>query len=226
MEIAVRLLVEAIYLAIGITTVIVFIRRGFVESVFRFGRYIAAIIISYFAGPHVGDFIFSKFLYKGIFGVVSNSVESFLMNTAGSVDIDSLVDSLPFLIQKFVDVGKMKAKYGNAVDNFGVVADDFASSVATPIAEVLSNILAYIVVYFVALLLLWVVFELLNKLFRVRALNVVNSILGGVCGILVAMLLLIVLTWIINLILALVGFDSDIAEYVGQSRLYSFFGNK
>ncbi len=225
MDIAVRLLVDAIYLAVAVITVVIFIKRGLLDAIFRFGRYIAAILISYFAGPHVGDFIFSKVLYRGIFGAVSNSVESFLMNTAGSVDIDSLVESLPFLIQRFVDVGKMKAKYGDAVDNFGVVADDFAASVATPIAEVLSNVLAYILVYFVSLLLLWVVFKLLDKLFQEKSLNAVNSILGGIFGILVAMLLLIVLTWIINLILALVGFDSDIAEYIGKSRLYSFFGN-
>ncbi len=226
MDIVVRLLVDAIYLAVGIITVVVFIKRGFVESVFRFGRYIAAVVISYFAGPHVGDLIFSKILYKGLFGVVSNSTESFLMNTAGSVDIDALVDSLPFLIQKFVDADKMKVKYGHAVDNFGTVADDFAATVATPIAEVLSDILAYILVYFAALLLLWVMFAILNRIFRARALNVVNGIFGGIIGVLVAVLFLIVLTWIINLILALIGFDSEIAEYVGKSRVYSFFGNK
>ncbi len=226
MDIAVRIIVDIIYVAIAAITVAIYVKRGFFESVFRFGKYIAAIVISYFVGPFFGNLICTKFMHRALANAVENSVLSFLDSTAGAVDIDALIDSLPLLIRRFIDVGQTKANYGSAVSNFDEVAADFSKSVTKPIAVVISDAIAYILVFFAALFVLWVIVKLLNKIFEARGLNVINGVLGGLFGILTAILLMIVLTWILNLILAIVGFDSKIAEYVRASGIYSFFGGR
>lgn len=219
-----KYLVDAIYLLIAAIVVIIFAKRGFFESVFRFGRHIAAGLISYFVGPTVSGFISSKWIYDGIFNVVSRNVEMFLVNTAESFDLASLVDSLPFLVRQFVDPAVLEEKYGAVIDNFGTVADDFAASVATPLASILSNLIAYVAVYFAAMLLLWVVFKVLNGIFKLPILNVINSVLGAILGVVTAILLLAVLTWILSFMSGVIGFDSPFSQYVGESRLFAFFG--
>ena len=217
-------LVDAIYLLIAVIVIVVFAKRGFFESVFRFGRHIAAGLISYFVGPTVSAFISSKWIYNGIFNVVSNSVEAFLVNTAESFDLASLVDSLPFLVKQFVDPAALEEKYGAVIENFGVVADDFAASVATPLSNILSNLIAYAIVYVAALLVLWVVFKILNGVFKLPVLKTVNGVLGALLGVVTSILVLAVLTWILTFVLGIVGFETPFAQYVGSSRLFTFFG--
>ncbi len=225
MDIAVKWIVDILYVAIFVITVIVFAKRGFFESVFRFGRYIAAGLISYLVGPSVSGFISSKFIYNGIFNAVSNSVESFLNNTVGAVDLATLIDSLPFFIKQFVDPAALQEKYGATVDNFGVVADDFAASVATPLSNIISNLIAYALVYVVALLVLWILFKILNCVFELPILKTINVILGALLGIITAILMLAVLTWVLNLIMGIVGYESGFASAVSRSWLHEFFTN-
>lgn len=226
MDIVMKYLVDAIYVAIAVTTIIVFAKRGFFESVFRFGRHIAAGLISYFVGPTVSDFISSKWIYNGIFNVVSNSVEAFLVNTAESFDLAALIESLPFLVKQFVDPVALEEKYGATIENFGVIADDFAASVATPLASILSNLIAYAAVYLVAMLALWVVFKVLNGIFKLPVLNAINAVLGAILGVVTAILMLAVITWILTFVLGIVGFDSPFSQYVSASHLFTFFGER
>lgn len=219
-----KYLVDSIYVLIAVLMVTVFAKRGFFESVFHFGRHIAAGLISYFVGPTVSGFISSGWIYNGIFNVVSEKMEAFLVNTAGSFDLAALIDSLPFLVKQFIDPAVLEERYGATVGNFGVVADDFAASVATPLSNIISNLIAYAAVYLVAMLALWVVFKVLNGIFKLPVLNFINGALGAVLGVLAAILTLAVITWVLTFVLGLVGFDSPFSQYVSASRLFAFFG--
>ena len=118
----------------------------------------------------------------------------------------------------------LEEKYGATIENFGVVADDFAASVATPLANILSNLIAYAAVYLVAMLALWVVFKVLNGIFKLPVLNAINAVLGAILGVVTAILMLAVITWILTFVLGVVGFDSSFSQYVSASHLFTFFG--
>lgn len=223
MDIVMKYLVDVIYVVIAAVTVIVFAKRGFFESVFRFGRHIAAGLISYLVGPTVSAFISEKWIYNGISDIVSKSVETFLVNAAESFDLAALIESLPFLVKQFVDPAVLEAQYGATVENFGAVAHDFAASVATPLANILSNLIAYAAVYLVAMLALWVVFKVLNGIFKLPGLSFINGALGAVLGVITAILMLAALTWILTFLLGVVGAESPISQYVEPSRLFAFF---
>lgn len=219
-----KYLVDGIYVLVAVVMIAVFAKRGFFESVFRVGRHVAAGLISYFVGPTVSGFISSKWIYDGIFNVVSEKLETFLVNTAESFDLAALIESLPFLVKQFIDPAALEEKYGATVEGFGTVADDFAASVAMPLSNIISNLLAYTAVYLLAMLALWVVFKVLNGIFKLPVLNVINGVLGAALGLIAAILTLAVITWILTFVMGLVGFDSTFSQYVSASRLFVFFG--
>lgn len=217
-------LVDAIYVLIAVIVVVIFAKRGLFESVFRFGRHIAAGLISYLVGPMVSGYICSNWIYDAVVEIVSKSMGAFLANSAESFNVASIIDSLPFLVKQFVDTAMVEQEYGAFIENFDVIADDLVATVATPLSSILSNLIAYVAVYFAALLLLWMVFKVLNGVFKLPVLKTINGLLGAVLGVVTAVLLLAELTWLLTFVLGLVGFDTPFAQYVSSSRLFTFFG--
>ena len=219
-------IVDIAYILVALAIVILFAKKGFVESVFRFGRYIAAAIFTYFIGPTVSGFLYQKWIFHWIATPVANKIENFLNNTVGNVQIDNLVDSLPALVKKFVDTDALKEKYGATVESFGEIADEFSASVSAPLAGLISNVLAYISVFLLSLLVLGLLFLLLNKIFKtLPALHVANCILGAVFGVLAAFLTLSIVTWLVGLCISLFGSGERLALFTENSRVFGFFQN-
>ena len=218
--------VDIFYILAALFLVIFFAYQGFFSSIFHFGRYIAAAILTYFIGPVFSRFLYNKWIFLWIADPVAEKVENFLNNTVGSVDIEGLVDSLPALVRKFADVEALSAKYGTAVDSFHTVAEDFSAVVASPLASLISNILAYVAVFFVSLLLLMLLFLLLDKFIdSVRPLNNINHFLGAILGILTAFFALAILTWLLGVLISLFGKSETLHLLAENSRLFGFFQN-
>ncbi len=218
--------VDILYVLTALAVIILFTARGFIASVFHFGRYIAASIITYSFGPLLSNFLYQKWIFRWIADPVSEKVENFLNNTVGSVDIDGLLDSLPVLVQKMADTDALKTKYGTAVDSFGQVAEDFSVSVSSPLASLISNILAYVAIFFLSLLIFKFLFFLLNKFFEaIPALNAINRILGALLGVLAAFLVLAGITWLLGVVVSLFASSGRFAELAEGSKIFGFFQN-
>ena len=224
MILVIKCVIDVLYLAIAIVTMVVFIKRGFFESVFRYGRYIGAALISYFFAPKVGAFISEKFIYKGLFDLVSEKTEAFLRSVAGAFDVRDLIDNLPILVQRLTNVQDLEERYGAGAVDAELIADDFAASVATPVSQTLSNLIAYILVYLVALLALWLTFKLLNGIFKLPVLNATNRVLGGLFGFVAVAILLVIFTGILRFSIRVAGEESVFALGVNSSYLFGFFG--
>ncbi len=218
--------VDIFYILTALIIVILFAYRGFFSSIFHFGRYIAAAILTYSFGPVLSRFLYQKWIFSWIAVPVAQRVENFLNNTVGRVDIEGLVESLPALVKKFADTDALSAKYGAAVDSFHTVAEDFSATVASPLASLISNVLAYLAVFFVSVLLLKLLFFLLDKFFdSIPLLNAINHILGTLLGVLAAFLALAGITWLLGVLIGLLGGNEWLASLAERSRLFGFFQN-
>ena len=218
--------VDILYILLAVVIVILFACKGFFSAVFHFGRYIAAAMITYTFGPMLSRFLYQKWIFSWIAVPVAEKVENFLNNTVGNVDIESLVESLPALVKKFADVEALSAKYGTAVDSFHAVAEDFSATVASPLASLLSNAIAYLVIFFVSVLLLKLLFFLLDKFFdAIPLLKAINHFLGTLLGVLTAFLVLAALTWLVGLLISLLGDNEWLLHLAENSRLFGFFQN-
>lgn len=216
-------IVDAAYVIAAIAIVCVFAARGFFESVFRFGRYIASALISYSFGPVLSGFLYRKWIFNFIAVPVAEKISNLLSNTIGSVDVDSMLDTLPAIMQKLVDVEALKEKYGTTVENIDGMAEDFAASVSAPLAGLLSNLIAYVSIFFLSVLLLTLLFKLLNHVFELPGFNFVNHLLGAVLGAVAALLTLAAITWVLGVFISLFGSSGKLAEFAESSKIFGFF---
>ena len=216
---------DVIYVLAALAVVVLFAKRGFFSSVFHFGRYIAAAILTYIFAPMLSSFLYRKWIFRWIAVPVSERVENFLNNTVGSVDMDGLVNSLPRLVKRFADTDALKEKYGATVEGLGDAAWSFSETVSSPIATLLSNIVSYVAVFFLSILLLKLAFFFLNRFFTsVPLLKQTNRFLGALLGVLAAFLLLAGVTWVLGALIGLFGRGEWLAA-LSRGRMFGFFQN-
>ena len=223
MQILLNILIDLIYVALAVITIIIFTKRGFIDSAYRFGRTVFASLICYFWGPSVTQFVHEKWMYKGVLGFVSERVEKVLTETANALDIHAMIDSLPFFIRQLINREAMEARYNGVTASIDVIATDFSETVAAPVSSLLSTLIAYTVLFLLSSLALLVVFKLLDQLFKLPGLNAVNKVLGFIFGLLAAYLLLIVVTFVLGLLVGLLGSTSAFKQVIDGSALFRLF---
>ena len=225
MQYVLKYAVDLLYIILAVITVVIFTKRGFIESVFRFGRSITAGLICYFVGPHVSKLIYDKLIYRGIVGFVSEKVEQFLTNAVGSIDVQSMIDGLPFFVRQLVDRESMEEKYGSAVGSFETIAHDFAETVSQPLSSLLSNLLAYVLVFLVSMLALFILFKILDGIFKLPILNAINKTLGFIFGLFATGLLLAAVTFVLGILVGILGSTSTLKQLIEMSQLFRLFND-
>ena len=219
-----KYIVDALYVVLAVVTMVIFVKRGFLESAFRFGRTIAAAVICFLAGPHVSKLIYDKWIYPGIFEWATEKVEIFLSSTVGAIDVNGMIDALPFFIRQLVDREAVTAKYGITAD-MHAKAQDFAATAASPLSSLLSNLIAYVSVFLLSVVLLFLLFKLLNGLSRLPVLNAINKTLGFLLGLLATCLLLAAFTYLLGLLLGVLGSTSMLKKLIERSPTFRFFND-
>ena len=214
-------IIDMAYAVIVLITVVVFVKRGFIESVFKYGKTLFAGVIAYAVGPVVSKLIYEKYVYNGIYSWVLGKVNALLGSTVDKVDVDTLSEHLPVIVQQFIRPEDIKSVYGETVTTIEVSAQSFSSSVSVPLSSVISNMIGYVLVFLAAVLLLSICGKLLDFLFKLPVLKTVNSILGLLLGIGAAFLLLSAITYGISV---LIGFFGDILSLQTLSENSYMFG--
>ncbi len=218
--------IDAAYIILAVVTVVIFTKRGFVASVFRYGRTVTSAVLAYFFGPRVSEIVYERMVYQGVLEWVTARVNAVLTATAEAINIDGVIDSLPFLVKQFIDADALKEKYGMASGGFENVAAEFSESVAQPLSSMLSNLIAYAAVFFASMLVLFVVFKILNAIFKLPGLNAINRALGMVLGIFAACFLLAAITYILGVLVGIFGSMSTLNQLVETSYLFRLFNNE
>ena len=218
--------IDVFYVLAAVSVVVLFTAKGFVASVSRFGRYIAAAITTYTFGPRLSDFLYERWFFPWISRPVADRIANFLNKTVGAVDMDGLVDALPIIVRKFANADALKEKYGAAVNNIDSFSSEVARTVSAPPAGLFSNLLAYVAIFLVSLLVFGLLFLLLGKLFEaVPALNAVNRVLGFALGLLSAFLTLAIITWLLGVLFGLFASSGRLSEFAEGSYIFRYFKN-
>ena len=223
MQFFLNFLIDFVYILVAAVTVIIFTKRGFIETAFRFGRMIMAGLICYFTGPFFSKLIYEKWIYNSIFDMVSEKTRNVISQTAGSINVQELVDNLPFFVRQLVERDDVTEKYGSVLTNFEAVADDFAQTVSRPISSLVSNLIAYVVVFLASLVLLFVLFKLLNGIFKLPVLNGINKTLGFLLGIVASVLLMAAITLLLGALIGILASADTLRRMVEASYLFGFF---
>ena len=219
----IKYLVDLIYIALAVITILVFTKRGFVESVFKYGRSIMAGILTFIFGPLVGEVVYAKFVYNGVHGWVSEKLSNFLHSAAEKVDVDAMIEELPFLVKQFLNPDELKAKFGETVTDIEASAQEFAATVAAPLSKAISNLIAYVIVFLIALLVLLIFGKILDLVVQLPILKTINTVLGFIVGIGAAILLLASVTYVLSLIISFFGDILSLQTLSSTSALFGWF---
>ena len=211
------------YLAIALITIIVFAKRGFVESVFKYGKTLFAGIIAYAFGPVISNLVYENYVYNRIFPWVSGKVSALIGSAAEKVDVDALIDNLPFVVKQFVNPEDIKNIYGETLSNIELSAQSFSSSVSEPLSRVISNMIGYVLVFLAAVLVLVIVGKLLSLIFKLPVLKTVNSVLGLLLGIAASFLLLAAITYAVSVVIGFFGDTLSLQTMAESSKLFGLF---
>lgn len=166
--------------------------RGFIRSAVHFlGSIIAACLAAALGGP-AAQWLFDS-LFRG--ALVERVGES--INTLGTSDaltsVDSLLASLPdFIVRALEEAGVTASAISGGIQSQSGAAAEHIADLLAPVFVGFLKVLAVIVIFALLMVAVRMLAELVSGLLRLPVLGQLDGILGGVCGFLMAL----VLVWI------------------------------
>ncbi len=183
---------DLVLFGIFVLFVAVGVFRGFIRSAIHFLGSIIAACLSAVLGGMAAQWLFDS-MFRG--ALVERVQES--LNMLGTSDalssVDNLLASLPdFIVRALQDAGVTASSIsGSIASQSGAAAERIADLLAPTFVGFL-KVLAVIVIFALLMVVVRMVAELLSHVLRLPLLGQLDSILGGVCGFLLAL----VLVWV------------------------------
>ena len=209
---------DILFLVVGVGLVLVCAKRGFLKSAIHFLKTVLAFVFAYLFGSKFGQFLCDKFIAAPVREWVYGKLEGLYAQAASSVNAEAIASEFPdFLLSE-----EIKANLSAAEGSGEELINTMTDSIAMPAATVISNILGYIGVFVISLVLLWVAAIILTKLVeRIAFLHRINTALGALLGLLIAVTLLFVAASVIKFVSAESSFytQSVIVKFFGESAL-------
>lgn len=167
--------------------------RGFIRSAVHFLGSIIAACLSAALGGVAAQWLFDSMFRGALVERVSESINA-LGTSDALTSVDSLLASLPdFLVRALEDAGITSAAIsGGIMSQSGAAAEQVADLLA-PVFIGFLKVLAVIVIFALLMVLVRILAEIISGLLRLPLLGQLDGILGGVCGFLMAL----VLVWIV-----------------------------
>ncbi len=181
---------DIIFLCVLLLFTVVGVRRGFIRSGLHFlGTVIAAFLASALGGAvaqWVFDALFRDALVsrvnEGLAAIGTDSVELALQN---------VLSSLPdFLTRALTDAGVTVSSLQGILANSNAEAAEVITDSLAPVFVSYLKVLAVIVLFFLFVLLVRPLSQLIAGIFRLPLLRQVDGLLGGVFGLLLALVAL------------------------------------
>ncbi len=194
-------------------------KRGFVLTVFDLFSGIASLIIAKLTSPYASVFIYDNFAKATVLTFLEKKYNE--AGTAITEAISAVLDFLPEGMYAFaektglLDVSSVSQ---DVLSKITTVAE-LEANIARPVVTAVINIVCFAAISCVAIIVLKIVGRLLSGIIsKIKIIGKLNSILGGVAGVLKG----VVDVFIIAVILCVVSFASEtIATYVADSYICS-----
>ncbi|MCI9116390.1 CvpA family protein [Oscillospiraceae bacterium 21-37] len=166
--------------------------RGFIRSAIHFLGSIIAACLSAVLGGMAAQWLFDS-MFRG--ALVERVQES--LNMLGTSDalssVDNLLASLPdFIVRALQDAGVTASSISGSIVSGSSAAAERIADLLAPTFVGFLKVLAVIVIFALLMVVVRILAEVLSHVLRLPVLGQLDSILGGVCGFLLAL----VLVWV------------------------------
>lgn len=167
--------------------------RGFVRSAVHFFGSIIAACLSAVLGGLAAQWLFDSMFRSALVERVQSSLN--MLGTSDALSsLDSVLASLPdFIVRALEDAGVSASSIsGSIMSQSGVAAERIADLLAPTFVSFL-KVLAVIVIFALLMVVVRILAEVVAGLLRLPMLGQLDGILGGVCGFMLAL----VLVWVV-----------------------------
>lgn len=178
---------DAVLIAILALFVLVGVRRGFIRSAAHFlGSVIAAFLASVLGGA-AAQWVFDTLFRNALVERISGSIAG-LGGQDAAAAVKELLSSLPdFIVRALEEAGVTAgALEGTLATKTGEAAELIADALS-PVFVGFLKVLAVIVLFLLFMMLVRLLADLLSTAFRIPLLRELNGLLGGVFGLLLAL---------------------------------------
>ncbi len=204
---------DLILFGVFVLFVIMGVLRGFFRSIVQFLGAVIAACLSAALGGMAAQWLFDTLFRGALIERVQASLSSLGTSDALS-SVENLLYSLPdFLVRALEDAGVTASSIRGGIANGSAMAAESIVSLLAPTFISFLKVLAVIVIFALLMVVVRILAEVLSSVLRLPVLGTLDSILGGVCGFLMAL----VMVWIV---LAAVQVFVPMLDSAAQSKLY------
>lgn len=187
-------LLDVLFLAIVVLTVVRCTVRGFVRSIMHLVSLIAAFLSAYYFTPPVALWLEENFFAERIAGQVANAVEGMALRNGEWFNLSRLFADMPAdfaaLLQRYgADSAALGERFGGLETAGAQSTGELAASIARPVVSGLSNVTAFILLFVAAIFVCSLIGWLLDLIVKLPVLRTANRLLGFVLGVICAALL-------------------------------------
>ena len=215
-----NILFDLILTAILAAGIYIGIKNGFISTVARPVKLVAAIAIALSLASVVGSAIIEPIIGPAI----SNKLSGILIEKYSDITAATASESLPTLIKFAASLcGVDVTAVANAADGISVI-EAIVESVTSPVVEVVATIAGFILVYFIAKLLLSIAVYFIDSMFNSGIAGTANKILGAVFTFLLAFIVAWAFTAVSEFLLNIpLIAEANWVENFDGGILYRFF---
>ncbi len=177
------ILIDIVMLAILITTIVRFYKKGFFVSLFSVGGSIVAVVLALIFSNPLAVFVFDNFMRGGITARVDSSLSDALPQQSVSVLVEGFTESMPQSLTENLE-GFNVPQVLEDLFTSGIELNS-QSIVDTAVAPVMISVTSAVVFFFLVFAIK-MCFILIERLFyavdKIPIASQLNSILGGAIG--------------------------------------------
>ena len=224
METVFGIILDALLIAAIVFTVVICVKRGFTRIFVRTLLVIAMLAVAFFLAKPAATGIFNLFFRDSILGSVSDKVAS--AGSGVAAGLENALDAVPGFIRTAFGALGMTIESSSAdisahiASTGSSLAVSITDTVIAPVAITVLTGLCFIPLAILGYIVARILSKSINAIAKLPLLRQINSFLGGVIGVIRAVLLVFVIVFAVRLILPLTG--SGFTEFLTDAIDHSF----
>ena len=201
---------ENIWLAWDIGAVIIIMMciyvsasRGFIRTIISLLSYFISAVAAKSLSPVSAEYIYEQIVRDSIIIAINNKLGDSI--ETGREAIARLTDSLPEMLKQYIQVpGISLADIPASMNASEIIEQIVEEALREPVITLLQNLL-FMLIFSVVLFFLRRFSYLFNSIYKIPVIGPVNTLLGGIAGVLQGVVIMFICALIANLVVFLTG---------------------
>ena len=196
------LIVDIILGVICICVIVKYSIKGFLKTVLDLARLALSVLFAIMFRGVVANLFDSLFMSDSIYNWVYSSSTSKIEGISETVDFVQIYEDAPQFYSEILAIFNLDFEtFEQAITNLDQQnVEEVTRMISDPLANMLSSFIAVVAIFIVSMIVLYFVVKLVNNITKIKAIGIINTVLGIALGVLLAS----VIVWLLGLLLQLI----------------------